>query len=53
MEERAITTAPLDVRDAPRIRGSGEEAEIRQMDERAIRIDEQLLGSGAICSDCK
>ena len=53
MEERAITTPPLDVREAPRIRGSGEEAEIRQMDERARRIDERLLGSGAICSDCK
>ena len=32
MEERAITTPPLDAR-APRLRG-GEEAEIRQMDER-------------------
>jgi hypothetical protein len=52
MEERAITTPPLDVRDAPRVRG-GEEAEIRQMDERARRIDQQLLGSGAICTDCK
>ena len=52
MEERAITTPPLDVRDAPRVRG-GEEAEIRQMDERARRIDERLLGSGAICTDCK
>ena len=52
MEERAITTPPLDVREAPRVRG-GEEAEIRQMDERARRIDQQLLGSGAICTDCK
>ena len=52
MEQRAITTPPLDVRDAPRVRG-GEEAEIRQMDERARRIDQQLLGSGAICTDCK
>ena len=52
MEERAITTPPLDVREAPRVRG-GEEAEIRQMDERAKRIDERLLGSGAICTDCK
>jgi hypothetical protein len=52
MEERAITTPPLDVREAPRVRG-GEEAEIRQMDERARRIDEQLMGSGAICTDCK
>jgi hypothetical protein len=52
MEERAITTPPLDVRDAPRVRG-GEEAEIRQMDERARRIDQQLMGSGAICTDCK
>ena len=52
MEERAITTPPLDVREAPRVRG-GEEAEIRQMDERAHRIDEQLMGRGAICTDCK
>jgi hypothetical protein len=52
MEERAITTPPLDVRGAPRVRG-GEEAEIRQMNERARRIDQQLLGSGAICTDCK
>ena len=52
MEERAITTPPLDVREAPRVRG-GEEAEIRQMDERARRIDQQLMGSGAICTDCK
>jgi hypothetical protein len=52
MEERAITTSPLDVREAPRVRG-GEEAEIPQMDERARRIDERLLGSGAICTDCK
>ncbi len=52
MEERAITTPPLDVREAPRVRG-GEEAEIREMDERARRIDEKLMGSGAICTDCK
>ena len=53
MEERAITTPPLDVSGAPpRVRG-GEEAEIRQMDERARRIDQQLMGSGAICTDCK
>jgi hypothetical protein len=52
MEERAITTPPLDTSEAPRLRG-GEEAEIRQMDERAKRVDEQLLGTGAICTDCK
>jgi hypothetical protein len=52
MEERAITTPPLDVREAHRLRG-GEEAEIRQMDEQAHRIDQQLMGSGAICTDCK
>ena len=52
MEERAITTPPVDARDTQRgVRG--EEAEIRQMDERAHRIDEQLMGSGAICTDCK
>jgi hypothetical protein len=52
MEQRAITTPPLDVREAPRVRG-GEEAENREMDERARRIDEKLMGSGAICTDCK
>ena len=52
MEERAITTPPLDVRES-RPAYAGEEAEIRQMDERAHRIDEQLMGSGAICTDCK
>ena len=52
MEERAITTPPVDARGTQRgVRG--EEAEIRQMDERAHRIDEQLMGSGAICTDCK
>ena len=51
MEERA-TTPPVDARSSRRgVRG--EEAEIRQMDERAHRIDEQLMGSGAICTDCK
>ena len=52
MEERAITTAPLDVSGAPG-RGLSEGAEIRQMDERARRIDGQLLGGGGICTDCK
>ena len=52
MEERAITTPPVDARGTQRgVRG--EEAEIHQMDERAHRIDEQLMGSGAICADCK
>jgi hypothetical protein len=52
MEERAITTPPLDVRDAPG-RGLSEGAEIRQMDKRARRIDRQLMGDGAICTDCE
>ncbi len=52
MEDRAITTPPLHVREAPRV-GGGEEGEIRRMDERARRIDQQLLGSSAICTDCK
>ena len=52
MEERAITTPPLDVRDAPG-RGLSEGAEIRQMDKRARRIDRQLMGDGAICADCE
>ena len=52
MEERATTSPPVDARDTQRgIRG--EEAEIRQIDERAHRIGEQLMGSGAICTDCK
>ena len=52
MEERAITTPPVDAGSSRRgVRG--EEAEIRQMDERAHRIDQQLMGSGAICTDCK
>ena len=52
MEERAITTPPLDVSGAPG-RGLSEGAEIRQMDKRARRIDEQLMGDGAICTDCE
>ena len=52
MEERAITTPPLDVRGAPG-RGRSEGAAIRQMDERARRIDKQLMGDGAICTDCE
>jgi hypothetical protein len=52
MEERSITTPPLETSGAPRVRG-GEEAEIRQMDERARRVDENLMKGGAICSDCK
>jgi hypothetical protein len=51
MQERAITTPPLDVRGAPG-RGLSEGAEIRQMEERARRIDERLMGDGAICIDC-
>ena len=47
MEERAITTPPLDVQGAPG-RGLSEGAAIRQMDERARRIDKQLMGDGAI-----
>jgi hypothetical protein len=50
MEERAITTAPLDDSAA---RGGGEEAEIRQMDRRAHRIDEQLTKDGGICAHCQ
>jgi len=52
MEERAITTPPIDVRDAPG-RGLSEGAEIRRMDKRARRIDRQLMGDGAICTDCE
>jgi hypothetical protein len=52
MEERAITTNPLDDRGAPAVRG-GEEAENLQMDRRAHRIDERLIKDGGICTDCK
>jgi hypothetical protein len=52
MEERAITTNPLDDSGARSVRG-GEEAEIRQMDRRAHQIDEQLLKDGDICTGCK
>ena len=52
MEEQGIATPPLDTRGAPG-RGLSEGAQIRQMDERARRIDEQLMGDGAICADCE
>ena len=51
MEERAITTNPLDVRGARAVPG-GEEAEIQQMDRRAHRIDERLLKDDGICAGC-
>jgi hypothetical protein len=51
MEERAITTDPLDVSEARGVRG-GEEAEIQQMDRRAHRIDERLLKDDGICAGC-
>ena len=53
MEERAMTRPSLDVSGAPLRVPGGEEAEIRQMNERAHRIDERLMNGGAICSDCK
>jgi hypothetical protein len=52
MEERAITTDPLNASGARPMRG-GEEAEIREMDRRAHRIDEQLMKDGGICAGCK
>jgi hypothetical protein len=52
MEERAITSDPLDDSGAHSVRG-GEEAEIRQLDRRAHRIDEQLMNDGEICAGCK
>ncbi|MGA0594709.1 hypothetical protein [Enterovirga sp. CN4-39] len=51
MERRSITTPPLDVGAAPRI--SNEAAENAQLDQRARRIDENLIGRGAICTDCQ
>ena len=53
MEERGIATPPLDVSGIPSRPRGGQEAEIRHMDERARRIDEQLMKGGAICTDCK
>ena|SRR5918993_4042563 len=51
MEERAITTNPLDDSEASGFRG-GDAAENRQMDRRAHRIDEQLLKDDGVCSGC-
>jgi hypothetical protein len=51
MEERATTTPPLAAGGARGVTDS-QEAEIRRMDERARRIDDQLMGSGVICTDC-
>jgi hypothetical protein len=52
MEERSIATPPLDVSGAPG-RGLSEGGQIRQMDERARRIDDQLMRGGGVCADCK
>ncbi len=52
MEERGITTNPLDDSGA-RAGPGGQEAEIRQMDRRAHRIDEQLIKDADICAGCK
>lgn len=52
MEEQGIATPPLDVSGAPG-RDLSEGAQIRQMDERARRIDKELMGGGAICADCE
>jgi hypothetical protein len=52
MEERAITTNPLDDSEARALRG-GEQSENLQMDRRAHRIDEQLLNDDGICAGCR
>ena len=52
MEERAITTNPLDDSDARALRG-GERSENLQMDRRAHRIDERLLNDDGICAGCR
>jgi len=52
MQERAIATPPIDTGAAGGKRAD-EETEIRQMDQRARRIDQDLMNSGAICRDCK
>jgi hypothetical protein len=52
MEGRGITASPLNASGAAGA-SRGEEAEIRQMDEHARRIDKQLMGDSAICADCK
>ena len=51
MEERAIKTNPLED-SAGRLRG-GAEAEIRQMDENAHRVDERLMRDSGICANCE
>ena len=50
MERQGITTPPL--YDGGGAREAGESAEIRQMDQRAHRIDEKLLDGGGVCSGC-
>ena len=52
MQERAITTPPID---ADRTGGTrvDQDTEIRRMDERDRRLDQELMNSGAICRDCK
>lgn len=50
MEQRAITTPPLDVDDGT-LQG-GQAAQIRQMDQRAHRIDEKLLKDDGVCDGC-
>jgi hypothetical protein len=50
MERQGITTPPL--YDGGGARETGESAEIRQMDQRAHRIDEKLLDGGGVCSGC-
>ena len=52
MQERAIATPPIDT-GAAGGKHADEETEIRQMDQRARRIDQDLMNSGAICRDCK
>ena len=52
MQQRAIATPPIDT-GAAGGKHADEETEIRQMDQRARRIDQDLMNSGAICRDCK
>ena len=50
MERKAIVTPPLDVGDAPALKGSEENQDL-QMDRKDVIIDREVMRG--ICADCK
>jgi hypothetical protein len=50
LEQQAITTPPLD--DSEGALQGGQATQIRQMDQRAHRIDEKLLKDDGVCDGC-